>query len=42
MTKNDEIVIKMKEWVDVMYADGRTTSLSTGEIEDKLKELSGK
>ena len=42
MTKNDEIVLKMKDWVDVMYADGRTTSLSTGEIEDKLKELSGK
>lgn len=42
MTKNDEIVLKMKDWVDVMYADGRTTSLSTGEIESKLKELSGK
>ena len=42
MTKNDEIVLKMKDWVDEMYADGRTTSLSTGEIEDKLRELSEK
>ena len=29
----------MKNWVDEMYADGRTTSLSNKELEDKIKEL---
>ncbi len=39
MTKNSPIVIQMKDWVDEMYADGRTTSLATKELEDKLKEF---
>ena len=39
MTKDSPIVIKMKDWVDEMYADGRTTSLANKELEDKLKEL---
>ena len=39
MTKDSPIVVKMKDWVDEMYADGRTTSLATKELEDKLKEL---
>ena len=39
--KDDPLVLKMKEWVDEMYADGRTTSLSKGEIMDKIRELTG-
>ncbi|MBQ8563760.1 MAG: 2-isopropylmalate synthase [Firmicutes bacterium] len=39
MTKASPLVIKLKDWVDVMYADGRTTSLSTGEMEAKVIEL---
>ena len=39
MTKDSPIVVSMKDWVDEMYADGRTTSLSNKELEDKLKEL---
>ena len=39
MTKDSPIVVAMKEWVDEMYADGRTTSLATRELEEKLKEL---
>ncbi len=38
-TKNDEIVAVLKDWVDVMYADGRTTALSNQELEAKLEEL---
>ena len=39
MTKDSELVAALKEWVDEMYADGRTTSLSNGEMEDKIAEL---
>ena len=41
MTKSSPLVVQLKEWVDVMYADGRTTSLSTGEMEEKIAELTG-
>jgi len=37
--KNSDLVVKVKEWVDEMYADNRTTSLSTAELEEKIKEL---
>ena len=37
--KNDELVRTLKDWVDEMYADGRTTSLANSEIENKIKEL---
>ena len=37
--KNDELVKALKEWVDEMYADGRTTSLANSEIEGKIREL---
>ena len=30
----------MKEWVDAQYEDGRQTSLSTCELEEKIEELS--
>lgn len=37
--KDSPLVADMKNWVDEMYADGRTTSLSNKELEDKIKEL---
>ncbi len=37
--KNHPLVEILKEWVDEMYADGRTTSLANKEIEDKISEL---
>lgn len=38
--KNNPIVTELKDWVDEMYADGRTTSLSNMELENKVEELS--
>ncbi|MBR5453194.1 MAG: 2-isopropylmalate synthase [Clostridia bacterium] len=38
--KRDPIVIKMKEWIDAEYADGRVASLSNNELETKLEEFS--
>ena len=38
--KNNPLVSKMKDWVDEMYADGRTTVLSNMELETKYEELS--
>ena len=39
--KRDPIVVKMKEWIDAEYADGRVASLSNNELETKLEEFSG-
>ena len=39
VSKDSPLVVKMKEWVDEMYADGRTTSLSNRELEEKIREL---
>lgn len=39
--KHSEIVVKMKEWIDKEYEDGRQTSLSNQEIENKITQLSG-
>lgn len=39
--KHDPLVTRIKEWVDEEYADGRTTNLSTGELEQKIEEYSG-
>ncbi|MCD7786600.1 MAG: 2-isopropylmalate synthase [Oscillospiraceae bacterium] len=41
LSKRDPLVIKVKEWVDAEYADGRQTSLSEQELEEKVEELSG-
>lgn len=38
-TKDSPLVKELKEWVDEMYADGRTTVLSSGEIEKKILEI---
>ena len=37
--KDSPLVKALKLWVDEIYADGRTTSLSTAEIENKINEL---
>ena len=39
--KKDEIVLKLKEWIDEEYSGGRQTALSTAEIEQKIESLSG-
>ena len=39
--KKDPLVISLKEWIDKEYEDGRQTTLSDGELEAKIKELSG-
>lgn len=39
--KHDELVIKLKEWIDGEYEDGRQTMLTTSELEEKIEELSG-
>ena len=39
--KRDPVVIALKEWIDKEYEDGRQTSLSTYELEEKIEELSG-
>lgn len=39
--KNDELVVKLKSWIDGEYEDGRQTTLSNGELEARIAELSG-
>ena len=38
--KKDEIVYKIKEWIDSQYTSGRQTTLSTDEIEEVIEKLS--
>lgn len=38
--KKDQLVIKLKEWIDDEYEDGRQTTLSNTELETKIEELS--
>ena len=38
--KRSPLVIAMKEWVDKEYEDGRQTTLTTAELEEKIEELS--
>ncbi len=37
--KQDQLVLELKKWIDELYAAGRTTSLSTKELEKKITEL---
>ena len=37
--KQDPLVVALKEWIDKEYEDGRTTSLATEELEEKIREL---
>ena len=39
--KRDDLVVKMKEWIDGEYEGGRVAAMSTFELETKLEELSG-
>ncbi len=39
--KKSDLVIKLKEWIDKEYEDGRQTTLSNDELEEKIYELSG-
>ncbi len=39
--KKDPLVVALKEWIDGEYEGGRTSSLSTHELEVKIAELSG-
>ena len=38
--KRSELVVKLKEWIDKEYEDGRQTALSNGELETKIAEYS--
>ncbi len=40
INKKDSLVIKLKEWIDKEYEDGRQTTLSNSELENKIFELS--
>ena len=40
LDKKDPLIIKLKEWVDAEYEDGRQTALSNFELESKIEELS--
>ncbi len=40
LDKKDPLIIKLKEWVDTEYEDGRQTALSNFELESKIEELS--
>ncbi|MDD5922674.1 MAG: 2-isopropylmalate synthase [Eubacteriales bacterium] len=39
--KDDPMVEKLKNWVDILYVDGRTTSIANEELEQKVDELTG-
>ena len=39
VSKKDQLVMELKKWIDELYAAGRTTSLSTRELEKKIAEL---
>ncbi len=39
--KKDPVVVALKEWVDREYDEGRQTSISGGELEEKIQELCG-
>ena len=41
VSKKSPLVISLKEWIDKEYADGRQTTLSNAELEEKIEELSG-
>ena len=40
LNKQSPLVVKLKEWVDAQYEDGRTAALSNEELESKIAELS--
>jgi isopropylmalate/homocitrate/citramalate synthase len=42
VSKRDEIVIKMKEYIDELYAEGRVTLMTDTELEELFVSLSAK
>lgn len=40
VNKKSELVVRLKEWIDKEYEDGRQTALTDKEIESKINELS--
>lgn len=41
LDKRSPLVVSLKEWIDREYEDGRQTTLSNSELEEKILELSG-
>ncbi|MBQ1962074.1 MAG: 2-isopropylmalate synthase [Clostridia bacterium] len=41
LDKRSPLVVNLKEWIDREYEDGRQTTLSNSELEEKILELSG-
>ncbi len=41
LDKRSPLVIALKEWIDREYEDGRQTTISNYELEEKIEELSG-
>ena len=41
VSKQDPLVVALKEWIDAQYDAGRQAALSTHELETKIEELSG-
>ena len=41
VNKKSDLVVAMKEWIDKEYEDGRQTTLSVSEIEEKIEEITG-
>lgn len=41
LDKKDPLVVALKEWIDKIYDEGRVSSLSNSELEEKIEELSG-
>lgn len=41
VSKRDPLVVKLKEWIDQEYEDGRQTVISDNELESKIKEYAG-
>ena len=42
LSKKDEVVVKMKEEIDKLYVDGRTTVMGDEELEKLYESLTGK
>ena len=41
-SKNDELIVKLKEWVDEQYDEGRVTVLTDGELVAKIEETAAR
>ena len=39
LDKRSDLVVKLKEWVDQQYEEGRQTCMTDHELEEKIQEL---